>query len=123
MAEAWVAFRFLHFAAAMAVFGLGSFRLYAFAGLGTDLPARDTFDGVLARITTGGAVVALLSALAIVPLTAAERSGTDPAALDPAIWHAVLADTEFGHAWCWHLGFATALLALCALPRGRSQSR
>ena len=32
MTEAWIAARFIHFAAAMAVFGLGAFRVYAFVG-------------------------------------------------------------------------------------------
>jgi putative copper resistance protein D len=31
----------------------------------------------------------------------------------------VLFDTEFGTVWCWHLGFAVALLALSAMPRRR----
>jgi copper resistance protein D len=43
-------------------------------------------------------------------------SGSDALALDPGTWHAVLLDTQFGHVWCWHLGFAIALLALAAIP-------
>ena len=48
-------------------------------------------------------------------------SGSDDAALDPAIWGAVLGGTEFGHVWCWRLGFAAALLALCFMPITRRQ--
>jgi putative copper resistance protein D len=127
MAGALDAVRFVHFAAAMAVFGIGAFRLYAFAGLRLPAPgtaaAGAALDGLLQRLTAIGALAALLSALAIVPFTAAEMTGADAAALDPATWYAVLFATEFGRAWCWHLGFAAALLALCAVPRGRAQVR
>jgi putative copper resistance protein D len=123
MTEAWIATRFVHFATAMAVFGIVAFRLYAFAGHTTPpgAPTRAALDASLAKLSTAGAVVALLSALAIVPFIAAEMAGSDAASLDPAIWHAVLVGTEFGRVWCWHLGFAGALLALCLLPIGRWQ--
>jgi putative copper resistance protein D len=119
MADAWVATRFIHFAAAMVAFGIAAFRLYAFAGLTEELPASDRLDRSLRRITGFSAVVALLSALAIIPFIAAEMAGSDAAARDPAIWHIVLADTEFGRAWCWHLGFTVVLVAWCAVPIGR----
>jgi copper resistance protein D len=121
MNEAWVAARFVHFAAAMEVFGIGAFRLYAFAGLTADPPARAALDRVLVRMMVIGAVVALLSALAIIPFTAAEMAGADTAAIDPATWRLVLTHTEFGHAWCWHMGFAVVLLALCAAHARRWQ--
>lgn len=123
MIEAWIACRFIHFAAAMAVFGIGAFRLYAFAGSGIapDDPARAELDALLVRFTGAGAIVALLSAVALLPFTAAEMTGSDAAALDPAIWRTVLVATEFGRVWCWHLGFAAALLALCFMPRRRWQ--
>ena len=123
MTEAWIAVRFVHFAAAMAVFGIVAFRLYAFAGDPTppDAPTRAALDASLARLMTMGAVVAMLSALAIIPFASGEMSGSDDAALDPAIWRAVLAGTEFGHVWCWRLGFAAALLALCFMQIGRRQ--
>ncbi len=118
MIEAWVALRFIHFAAAMTVFGIAAFRLYAFADAhaSTEGPARVALDASLRRLTLIGAALALLSALAIVPFIAAEMAGSDTAALDPGTWQAVLTGTEFGHVWCWHLGFAAALLALCFLP-------
>lgn len=119
MSEAWVVARFIHFAAAMAAFGMGAFRVYGFAGspISADAGARDALDRSLARVTIGAALLALLSAVAIIPFTAAEMSGSDALALDPSTWHAVLFDTQFGHVWCWHLGFAVALLALTAMPR------
>ena len=114
MNEAWVAARFVHFAAAIAAFGLGAFRLYAFAGEPAgEAPARAVFDALLVRITAVAALLALASAVAIIPFIAAEMAGSDTAALDPATWHVVLGDTQFGHVWCWHLGFAVVLVALC----------
>lgn len=119
MAEAWIAARFLHFASAMAAFGIGAFRIYAFAGspISAEASARAALDRSLARGTLVAALLALLSAVTIIPFTAAEMTGSDTLAFDPATWHAVLFDTEFGHVWCWHLGFAVVLLALAAMPR------
>jgi putative copper resistance protein D len=116
--EAWIVARFIHFAAAMAAFGIGAFRIYAFAGspIPADEPGRVALDRSLARGAIGTALLAVLSAVAIIPFTAAEMTGSDALALDPATWHAVLLDTEFGHVWCWHLGFVVALLALTAMP-------
>ena len=121
MTEAWIVARFVHFASAMAAFGIGAFRIYAFAGspIAADAPTRTALDRRLARGTIGIALLALLSAVAIIPFTAAEMTGSGALALDPGTWHAVLLDTEFGHVWCWHLGFAVALLALAAMPRLR----
>jgi putative copper resistance protein D len=123
MTEAWLAARFIHFAAAMAAFGTGAFRLYAFAGdpVPAEAPDRAALDAVLARVMAVAAIVALLSAVAIIPFIAAEMAGSDAAALDPATWHAVLSATGFGHAWCWHLGFGAALVVLCFVPAARWQ--
>jgi copper resistance protein D len=125
MAEAWVAARFIHFVAAMAAFGIGAFRLYAFAGdaVAEQTPAHAALDGLFVRLTAIAGSVALLSAAAIIPFTAAEMAGSTAAAFDPATWHAVLFATEFGHVWCWRLGFAVILTALCFLPAGKWQIR
>lgn len=119
MTEAWIVARFIHFAAAMTAFGIGAFRIYAFAGspIPAEAPGRAALDRSLAGATTGAAVLALLSAVAIIPFIAAEMTGSDALALDPGTWHAVLLDTEFGRVWCWHLGFAAALLAIAAMSR------
>lgn len=119
MTEAWIATRFIHFAAAMAAFGISAFRVYALAGgtIAPDAPARIALDQSLGRGTIGAALLALLSALVIIPFIAAEMTGSGALAFDPATWHAVLFDTEFGHVWCWHLGFAVVLLVLAAMPR------
>jgi copper resistance protein D len=64
----------------------------------------------------------LLSALGTIPFMAAEITGSDALAFDPATWHAVLLDTEFGMVWCWHLGLAAALVVVAAgMPRRRWQ--
>jgi len=124
MTEAWIVARFIHFAAAMAAFGIGAFRLYAFAGSldPAHTATRGSFDAQLRRLTTPCALLALLSALAIVPFIAAEMAGSDAAALEPAVWRDVLTETSFGHAWCWHLGFGATLLALCLLRGGAWQA-
>ncbi|HTW52621.1 MAG TPA: copper homeostasis membrane protein CopD [Stellaceae bacterium] len=119
MTEGWIVARFIHFAATMAAFGIGAFRIYAFAGspIPAQAPARAALDRSLTRGAIGAALLALLSAVAIIPFTAAEMTGSGALAFDPATWHAVLFETEFGHVWCWHLGFAVALLVFAALPR------
>jgi putative copper export protein len=121
MTAAWLATRLDHFAAVMAAFGIGAFRLYAFAGSSAalaDALTRAALDTMLIRLTSIASVVALLSALGIIPFMAAEMTGSNALAFDPATWHAVLLDTEFGTVWCWHLGFAVALVGLTAgMPR------
>jgi putative copper resistance protein D len=118
IAEALIALRFVHFASAMAAFGIGAFRLYAFAGAApADGPARASFDLLLARAVLPTALLALLTAVAIVPCVAAEMAGSAALAFDPATANAVMFGTEFGHAWCWHVGFAVVLVALAVMPR------
>jgi len=124
MTEAWIAARFVHFAAAMAVFGTGAFRVYAFAGstIPADAQARAALDARFRQAMLIAAVVVFLSALAIVPPIAIEMAGSAAAAFDPGVWHAVLFETEFGTVWCWHMGAAVALMVLCAMPRRRWQA-
>ena len=124
MTELLEVVRFVHFAAAMAAFGIAAFRLYAFAGdlVSANASARRALDQTLARIMMVSAAVALLSALAMVPCVAAEMAAMPRAALDPLILKVVLLATEFGHAWCWHVGFAAALLVLCLLPASNMQA-
>lgn len=118
MIDGWIVARFLHFASAMAAFGIGAFRIYAFAGSAIPAKAstRAALDRSLMRGMIGAALLALLTAVAIIPFIAAEMTGSGALAVDPGTWHAVLLDTEFGRVWCWHLGFAVALLALSAMP-------
>jgi putative copper resistance protein D len=124
MAEALEAIRFVHFATAMAAFGIGAFRIYALAAdiTAAQSPASAELDRRLALATTAAAALALVTAAALVPFIAAEMAGAASAALDPATLKAVLFSTAFGHAWVWHIGFAVALLVLCAMPPRRWQT-
>ena len=121
MAALLVAIRFVQFAAAMAAFGVCAFRLYAFTGSAEIFrhePAHAALDALLRRATQVAAVLALIAGLAIVPCVAAEMTGGAASALDPATLKAVMVATEFGHAWCGHLAFSAALVALCVVsPR------
>jgi putative copper resistance protein D len=119
MADALIVIRFVHFAAAMASFGTAAFHLYAFAGEARPGDAaRASFDATLAGATRASAVVAVLSAVAMVPLVAAAMAGSAAAAFAPTVLGEVLVETSFGHAWCLHLAFAILLAALAiAAPR------
>jgi putative copper resistance protein D len=118
MAEALVVLRFVHFAAAMACFGVGAFRLYAFAGRASaDAAAEAAFDTRLRRGILGGAAVTLLTGIAMVPCIAASMAGAASAGFDPKVLEPVMLDTRFGHIWCAHLVLAALLVALSALPQ------
>jgi copper resistance protein D len=103
MTDATVVIRFIQFAAAMLAFGTAAFRVY--------VPEA---GASLARWPAGvirlAAVVAFLASLAMVPATAADMAGSAAAAANPATLATVLFTTQFGHAWCWNLGFALALI-------------
>ncbi len=103
MKDATVALRLIQFAAAMLAFGTAAFRVY--------VPETDPgFTRGLAGVIRLAAVVAFLAALAMLPVTAADMAGSSGAAADSATLSTVLFATQFGHAWCWHLGFALALV-------------
>ena len=59
--------RFVHFTAAMVIFGAGSFRLYALAGSDARAAASvlAAFDASLRQVIDVAAILALLSALAL----------------------------------------------------------
>lgn len=114
MTAALLTVRFIHFAAAMAAFGIAAFRVYGLAGV-PDSAARNAFDASLRRATLAGSAVALVSALLVVPCVAAEMVGR-AAAFGPPVLEAVLLDTSFGHAWSAHVALAAVLVLLSALP-------
>jgi putative copper resistance protein D len=112
MKDATVLIRLIQFAAAMLAFGTAAFRVYV-------PEVGGGFARWLAGVIRRAAIVAFLAALAMVPVTAAGMAGSGGAALSPAILATVLFATQFGHAWCWHLGFAAALIgAACLRPAG-----
>src|SRR5437867_2093951 len=120
MNEALYVCRFVQFTAAMVIFGAGSFRLYAVAGddqraAPKILAGFDTWTG---QVMLGTAIVALVSALALLLCQAAAMAASPTAAIDPEIVSVVLFETRFGRVWCWHLLFAIALVSACL---GRAQ--
>jgi putative copper resistance protein D len=119
VADLLIVSRLVQFAAVIAVFGCGAFRLY---GLGVETTATyanalTTFDAWFWRVVTVGAIVALLSALSLVLGVTANMAGSAAAALDPATINKVLFGTSFGRAWCWHLVFAILAIGVCLAPR------
>jgi copper resistance protein D len=111
--------RLLQFSAVIVVFGCGAFRLY---GIGVDptpnsANALITFDAWFWRVTTVGAIVALLSALSLMFGVTANMAGSAAAALDPDTIRKVLFTTSFGRVWCWHLVVAVLAIGVCLAPR------
>lgn len=105
MSEATVVIRFIQFAAAMLAFGTAAFRVYV-------PEVGHGFARWLAWVIRLAAIAAFLASLAMVPVTTADMAGSREAAVDPATLSTVLFGTQFGHAWCWHLGFALALVVV-----------
>ncbi len=123
MDELLVAIRLIHFAAVMLVFGSTAFRLYALSGV---IPAASgkadalpAFDAWLGSITGGGAVVSLLSAVALLLGVTATMTGSIVAALDWETVGTVLLGTAFGHVWSWHLLLAAAVVVVATGRRRR----
>ena len=119
MAEVLIVSRLLQFAAVIAVFGCGAFRIY---GLGVDTTATaadalTTFDAWFWRLAMFGSIVALLSALSLMLATTANMAGSAAAALEPDTISKVLFATSFGRVWCWHLVFAVLAIGVCLAPR------
>src|SRR5947207_11282016 len=115
MDEALYACRFVQFTAALLIFGTASFRIYALASSDTrDAPSIITgFDAWCGRVMLATALVALISAMALVLCQAVAMAGSPAAAGDVAAVSAVLLETRFGRVWCWHLLFAAILVLVC----------
>jgi putative copper resistance protein D len=115
MDEVLDACRFVHFTAAMVIFGAVSFRFYALAE--SDIRAAPSvlaaFDAWLGQVTVVSAILALVSALALLLAQSAAMAGLPAAAIDPATVAAVLFETRFGRVWCWHLLLAAILVLVC----------
>jgi len=117
--EALIVSRLLQFASVIVVFGCGAFRLYGLGGDTTTSPANAlaAFDPWFWRVTTVGAIVALLSALSLMLATTANMAGSAAAAVDPDTIGKVLFATSLGRAWSWHLVFAMLAIGVCLAPR------
>jgi putative copper resistance protein D len=115
MDEALYACRFVQFTAAMLIFGTAAFRVYGLAG--SDIrPASSIlaeFDAWFGHVALAAALVALISAMALVLCQTAVMAGSPAAAVDVAAVGAVLLETRFGRVWCWHLLFAAILVLAC----------
>src|ERR1700680_583334 len=116
--------RFVQFTAAMVMFGALAFRLYAVPGgdAGTAPSVLAEFDAWLGRITRATAIVALVSALALLLCQAAAMAGSPAAATDPVTVTAVLFETRFGRVWLWHLLLAIFLVLGCFSRRRSRQA-
>ena len=115
MDEALYACRFVQFTAAMLIFGTAAFRVYALAGSDTRAASRILagLDGWVRHVVLAAALVALISAIALLLCQAAAMAGSSPASIDPATVTAVLFETRFGRVWYWHLLLATTLVLVC----------
>jgi putative copper resistance protein D len=115
MDEALCACRFLQFTAEMLIFGTAAFRIYALAGshirAASSIPAG--FDAWVGHVVLAAALVALISAMALVLCQAAAMAGSPAAAIDFAAVSAVLLETRFGRVWCWHLLVGAILVVVC----------
>jgi copper resistance protein D len=118
MDEALYTCRFVQFSAAMLIFGTAAFRVYALPGSDTGAASNvlARFDAWFGQVMLAAALVALISAIALVFCQAAVMAGSPAAAADVATVSAVLLETRFGRVWCWHLLLA-AILALACLNR------
>lgn len=105
--------RFVHFAAAMILFGAVA---YVVALAPRDL-AR-ALAPTTRWIATAAIPLAALSALLWLALEAASMEGDWSGLADPGAIGAVLTDTAFGAVWLWRLILATALVVALAFGRG-----
>ncbi|MFZ6047552.1 copper homeostasis membrane protein CopD [Pseudomonas sp. CR3202] len=107
MDDVLVLCRFVHYSAALALFGSTLFRTL----LGRLEP--QTLTALDRRLLLGQRLVAglaIVSALAWLLLVAASMGGASVSELTPSILLAVLGKTFFGKVWCWHLVSCFGLL-------------
>jgi copper resistance protein D len=105
--------RFVHFAAAMTLFGATAY-VVALAPPALSRALAPAMRGIAAATIP----IAALSALLWLALESASMADGWSASFDLGSISAVLTDTEFGAVWIWRLGLAAALLAILALGRG-----
>jgi copper resistance protein D len=113
MDEAFIACRLVHFVSVMVAFGGTAFRLYALGAGAQDLVA--VLDAHLRRVLLVAAILALMSALLLLPFVGSRMTGSASAALDWKIISTVLLDTSFGRVWRWRLLIAAIFVLVCAV--------
>src|SRR5690349_728542 len=113
MDEAFIACRLVHFVSVMVAFGGSAFRLYAVGAGDQDLVAA--LDARLRRVLLVAAILALMSALLLLPFVGSRMAGSASAALDWKIISTVLLDTSFGRVWRWRLLIAAIFVLVCAV--------
>jgi putative copper resistance protein D len=99
--------RVLHFGSALILFGVGVFQ-----GWLAPPVVANSLDAALRRIVRLAALIAFLSAVAWLLLASGEMGDGWADVWNPATWHDVLADTEFGHVWQFHLLLGAVLAGL-----------
>jgi len=121
MDEALYACRFVHFAAAMLIFGTAAFRVYALAVTNSRAASIIIagFDACFGRVVLVASVITLISAITLLLCQTAEMTGSFGAAMNFAAVGAVLFDTRFGRVWCWHLPLAAMLVIVCVYRQSR----
>jgi copper resistance protein D len=119
MQDGLILCRFVHFGAVLLLFGIGLFRHALFSAA---LPAFEASPASrrIDRASNVLAVVALLSAVCWLMLTAANMTDNWRDALDMPTLALVLTHTFFGHVWMVHL-VLSALIVLCAFRSGTSR--
>jgi putative copper resistance protein D len=108
-----VSFRFLHYAALMALFGVSLFPLYAYPSHVGDPPAR--LDRWLQVTLTTATFVALLSGIFWLLFTVANMTETLSGAFEwNELWSA-LSETGFGEVWVARLALIAVLLGVAGV--------
>ncbi|HHY50564.1 MAG TPA: copper homeostasis membrane protein CopD [Alphaproteobacteria bacterium] len=114
MEQALQAVRFLHYAAALQLFGVTVFQAAtAPPGLRAVLAVPAT------RLAAASAWVLLASALLWLMIMAGSMGEGWADAADPGVIGTVLGATGFGRVWAWQLGLAVLLVVLVSVPRLR----
>jgi putative copper resistance protein D len=112
LAEALIICRFLHFSAAMLLFGASTFTgLLAPAGLRTALEKSLRFSASIMVI------VIAVTAILWLGLEAGEIGDGWSDAISTDIVSSVLSDTAFGQVWVWRLVLAAALIGALFLKK------
>jgi putative copper resistance protein D len=106
-----IACRFLHFSAAMLLFGSSAFARFV-------LPNAKR-SGLTARASWPNGLLVLILAVTGLGWFALEagNAGSGLAdAVNPAMWAALASATSFGQVWVWHLAISLVLLVALVLP-------